>query len=295
MASSSLHVGFVGLGAMGRPMAANLADRFPTKVYNRTVDVALSHEQQHGSIAAADIGDLGDVDVVCSCLPTDVEVAAVAQVLGPHLRRGAVWLDHTSGAPAGARDIAAQLREHDVHYLDAPVSGGVDGAEAGRLTVMVGGEAEVLDRVQPVLDVVAAKVVLVGPVGAGMAVKVVSNAMLATNLRSAAEGLVALTRAGVPAATALEVINGANARSFATEVLIPERALTRAFPLTFALGLLAKDVDLAAAVIAETDVDAEILGLTQRLLHEAVDALGPDVDHVELVRVLERAAEVELR
>lgn len=293
--TSSPHVGFIGLGAMGRPMAANLAERFPTKVFNRTTDVALSHEQQHGSVAAADLVDLGDVHVVCSCLPTDVEVAAVAQVLVPHLAPDTVWLDHTSGAPAGARDVAAQLREHGVHYLDAPVSGGVDGAEAGRLTVMVGGEAEVLDRVRPVLDALASRIVHVGPVGAGMAVKAVNQALLATSLQAAGEGLVALTQAGVPASTALEVINGSSGRSFATEVLIPERALTRRFPLTFALGLLAKDVDLAVTVVAEAGVDAELLTLTQQLMHGALEALGGDVDHVALVRVLEQAAGVELR
>lgn len=293
--TSSPHVGFIGLGAMGRPMAANLAERFPTKVFNRTTDVALSHEQQHGSVAAADLVDLGDVHVVCSCLPTDVEVAAVAQVLVPHLAPDTVWLDHTSGAPAGARDVAAQLREHGVHYLDAPVSGGVDGAEAGRLTAMVGGETEVLDRVRPVLDALASRVVHVGPVGAGMAVKAVNQALLATSLQAAGEGLVALTQAGVPASTALEVINGSSGRSFATEVLIPERALTRRFPLTFALGLLAKDVDLAVTVVAEAGVDAELLTLTQQLMHGALEALGGDVDHVALVRVLEQAAGVELR
>ncbi len=288
-------VGFIGLGAMGRPMAGNLAGRFTTKVHNRTAEVAISHEQAHGSLAAADLTDLGDVDVVLTCLPTDVEVAAIAEQLGSELAPGTVWIDHTSGAPAGTRDVAEHLASHEVHYLDAPVSGGVAGAEAGSLTTMVGGEESALERARPVLEVTCDRVVHVGPVGAGMAVKAVSNALLATSLWAAAEGLAALTKAGVPASTALEVFNGATSRSFASEVLLPERAVTREFPFTFALSLLAKDVDLAGAVLGDAEVEAKVLTQVQALTRAAAEELGPSADHVELVKLVERAAGVELR
>jgi 3-hydroxyisobutyrate dehydrogenase len=290
-----MEIGFIGLGAMGAPMAANLARAGLTKVWNRTAEVALSHQQEHGSLAVADLEDLGDVEVVCSCLPTDVEVAAAATSLGPVLAAGTVWIDHTSGDPRGTRDVAAMLEGHGVHYLDAPVSGGTDGAAAGTLTTMVGGEADVLDRVRPVLDVVAKTIVHVGPVGSGMAVKAVNNALVATNLWAVAEGLAALTKAGVPASTALEVINTSSGRSFASEKLVPEHALTRAFPVTFALSLLAKDVGLAQAVLADAEVDARVLPLIDELTRAASEELGPDAGHVEIVRILERAAGVELR
>lgn len=294
MTSTPRTVAFIGLGAMGRPMAANLAGRFTTKVHNRTTEVAMSHEQEHGSLAVADLVDLADAEVVCTCLPTDVEVAAVAAQLGPHLREGTVWVDHTSGAPGGTREVAEALAASGVHYLDAPVSGGVAGAEAGTLTTMVGGDAEALEQTRPVLETTCDRIVHVGPVGAGMAVKAVSNALLATSLWAAAEGLAALTKAGVPASTALEVFNGATSRSFATETLLPERAVTREFPFTFALSLLAKDVDLAGGVLDEAGFDASVLEVVRRLTRDASDQLGPDADHVELVRIIERAAGVEL-
>jgi 3-hydroxyisobutyrate dehydrogenase len=290
-----VRIAYLGLGAMGRPMAANLARRFQTRVWNRTAGVAVEHAQSHGSVAVTDLADLAPVDVVCTCLPTDVEVAAIAAELGPSLRPGTVWLDHTSGAPAGSRDVAAALEALGVHYLDAPVSGGVDGAEAGQLTVMVGGEEAVLERVRDVLDSVASRVVLVGPVGSGMAVKAVNNALLASNLRSAAEGLVALAAVGVEAGTALEVINASSGRSFATERLLPERVLTRAFPRTFALGLLAKDVGLAIEVLRDAGVEASVLPLVDQEVATAVGLLGPDADHVELVRLVERQVGVELQ
>jgi 3-hydroxyisobutyrate dehydrogenase len=290
-----MQVGFIGLGAMGRPMAANLARHLSTRVWNRTATVATDHAAAHGTVAVADVGDLADVDVVASCLPTDAEVAAIAAALGPALRPGTIWLDHTSGAPAGSRDVAASLAAYDVTYLDAPVSGGTEGAERGALTVMVGGDEQALEQVGPVLDAVASRVVHVGPVGAGMAVKAVNNALLAASLWAAAEGLSALQSAGVDASRALEVIAVSSGRSFATEVLIPERVVTRSFPRTFALSLLAKDVGLAEGVLDEQGLDGQVLALVARLTASAADELGPDADHVELVRLVEAAAEVELR
>jgi 3-hydroxyisobutyrate dehydrogenase len=289
-----MQVGFVGLGAMGRPMAACLADRFDTRVWNRTVAVADAHAQAHGTTAVADLADLGDVDVLCTCLPTTRQVAAVAQVLGPVLRPGTVWLDHTSGDPAATRDLALELGARDIDYLDAPVSGGTDGAASGSLTIMVGGDVEVLDEVREVLDAMASRVVHVGPTGAGMAVKAVNNTLLATSLWAAAEGLTVLQRLGVDPAAAVEVINASSGRSFASERLIPERVLTREFPATFALQLLAKDVGLAEAVVGEVGVDAPLVALVAELTRAAVDELGGEVDHSALVRVAERRAGVEL-
>jgi 3-hydroxyisobutyrate dehydrogenase len=290
-----VQIGFIGLGAMGAPMAANLAERFDTLVWNRTASVAHDHASACASRAVDELRELGGVELVASCLPTDVEVTAVAEVLGPALRPGTVWVDHTSGAPGGSRDVAALLAGRGVDYLDAPVSGGVAGAQAGTLTVMLGGDESVVARVTPVLDAVAARVVHVGPVGAGMAVKAVNNALLATSLQAAAEGLVALERAGVSASRALEVVNAATGRSFATEVLIPERVLTRAFPNTFALSLLAKDVGLAEGVLAEQGVPEGILAAVAGLVASASEQLGADADHVELVRIVEAAVGVELR
>jgi 3-hydroxyisobutyrate dehydrogenase len=290
-----VQVGYLGLGAMGRPMAANLAARFPTTVWNRTTAVAEQHAAAHGTTVAVDLADLAGVDVVCTCLPTDVEVAAVARALGPALRPGTVWLDHTSGAPAGSRDVAAALAANDVAYRDAPVSGGTAGAERGELTVMVGGDEEELERIGAVLDAVAARVVHVGPVGSGMAVKAVNNALLAAGLWAAAEGLAALQAAGVDASRALEVVNASSGRSFATEVLVAERVVTRTFPRTFALALLAKDVGIAREVLAEQGVDGRVLALVDELTADASRTLGPDADHVELVRTIEAAVGVELR
>lgn len=291
-----MRVAFLGLGAMGGPMAANLAAHHETVVHNRTVAVAREHAAAHGTTVASDLADLARAgpEVVATCLPTTAEVVAIAEELLGHLAPGTVWLDHTSGDPQATRELAGRCAGHGVALLDAPVSGGTDGAAAGTLTVMVGGDAAALERVSPVLDAVAGRVVHVGPSGAGMAVKAVNNALLATSLRAAAEGLLALRASGVSTSTALEVINASSGRSFATERLLPERVVPRTFPRTFSLGLLAKDVGLATGVARAAGVEAPVLDLIDELTRSAADARGGAVDHTELVRMVEDARGLEL-
>ncbi len=174
------------------------------------------------------------------------------------------------------------------------MSGGTSGAAAGTLTVMVGGAADDLERARPVLEAFGKKIVHCGPVGAGHAVKAVNNALLAVNLWSAAEGLAALTSAGVDPALALDVINGSSGRSNATENLFPERVLGRAFPRTFRLALLDKDIGIAAEVAREQRVPAPILQLAAELWRVAHAELGEEADHVEVVKVVERWAGTEI-
>src|SRR5690606_2313859 len=139
-----------------------------------------------------------------------------------------------------SRRIAGRLAGQGIGFLDAPVSGGTSGAVAGRLTVMVGGDAALIERVRPLLDAFGERIVHCGPVGAGDAVKAVNNALLAANLWVAGEGLAALTSAGVDPGVALQVINASSGRSNATENLIPQRVLDGTFPRTFRLALLDK-------------------------------------------------------
>lgn len=288
-----MKLAWIGLGAMGRPMAANLAGAFETLVHNRTAAVAGDHAEAHGTTAIG-LDGVTAADVILTCLPTTAEVASTVARVGDDLRPGTVWIDHTSGDPAASRELAADLAAREVHYLDAPVSGGTDGAAAGTLTAMVGGDAAVLERVRSVLGAVATTIVHVGPVGAGHAVKAVNNTLLAANLWLAAEGLTALAKQGVAATAALEVINGSSGRSFPTERLIPERVVTREFPATFALGLLAKDTGIGEAVLDDAAVPAPLLRQVVAMYRLARHEIGADVDHTAAVQLVERWAGVEL-
>jgi 3-hydroxyisobutyrate dehydrogenase len=209
-------------------------------------------------------------------------------------QRGATLVDCTSGDPGVSRRIAARLGEAGVEFIDAPVSGGVSGAERGALTVMCGGDAEVFENTRPVLESFGGKIVHCGPVGAGHALKAVNNMLLAVNIWSAGEGLAALARAGVDIGAALGVINASSGRSTATENLFTERVLTRAFPRTFRLALLDKDVGIAASVAREQKVPSPLIQLTSELYRLAHGAMGEEADHVEVVKLIEKWAGVEI-
>jgi 3-hydroxyisobutyrate dehydrogenase len=292
-------VAFLGLGAIGTPMAAHLAKRGPLGVWNRTQARANEFAATHGARAAGTPREAASgADVVVTCLPTSREVGALLE--GPDgllegLRAGALFLDCTSGDPASSRDIAARLARRGVAFADAPVSGGVSGAMASGLTIMVGGTPETFRRAQPVLAAFGKRIEHVGPVGAGHAMKAVNNGLLAVNLLAVGEGLAALVKAGVPAGVAVDVLNSSSGRSFVTEVLVPERVLTGSWLRTFRLALLDKDVAIARAFLHETGVGPPMLDLAGELLGSARAALGEDADHVEIIRLIEQEAGVKIR
>jgi 3-hydroxyisobutyrate dehydrogenase len=211
------------------------------------------------------------------------------------LRHGALFLDCTSGDPPSARRIAARLAEQGVAFADAPVSGGTNGAEAGALTVMVGADAATFARARPVLAAFGRRIEHVGPVGAGDALKAVNNALLALNILAVGEGMAALVKAGVPARQALDVINASSGRSFVSDTLVPERVLTGAWPRTFRLALLDKDVRIAADLLAETGVESPVLERVASALHTARRDLGEAADYLDPIARTERQAGVEIR
>lgn len=294
-----MQIGFLGLGAIGAPMAAHLAARHSLAVWNRTFERATAFASSHGARAVRTPREAAaGAEVVITCLPTSREVEGL--LAGPDgleqgLAKGALLIDCTSGDPKSSRRIAGRLSERGVGFADAPVSGGVSGAEAGTLTVMVGGEPEVFNRARTVLSAFGKRIEHLGPVGAGHAMKAVNNALLAVNLIAVGEGLAALVKAGVSARVAVDVLNASSGRSFVSEVLVPERVLTGRWPQTFRLALLDKDVAIARTVLEDGGVRGQLLDLTSRILSEARAELGEAADHAEVIRWVERAAGVEIR
>lgn len=284
-----MRVAFLGLGAMGFPMAANLAKRHDVLVWNRTSEVADRHAAAHGTTAVG-LEALDDVEALVTCLPVTSTVVEVAARLEGVLQPGTLWLDATSGDPAASRALAEDLAGREITYLDGPVSGGTNGAEAGTLTVMVGGSTSDVARAQPVLEPMAGRVVHVGPVGSGHAVKAINNTLLAANLVTAVEGLLALKAQGIDPAAAVDVLNHASGRSFATEHPIPERILPATYPNTFALGLLAKDVGLGLGVIDSAGDAAPALRAVAEVVAAAREHAGSDVDHTALATLIEHLA-----
>ncbi|MDX2061270.1 MAG: NAD(P)-dependent oxidoreductase, partial [Gemmatimonadales bacterium] len=182
-----------------------------------------------------------------------------------------------------------------VAFADCPVSGGTNGAEAGTLTVMVGGDPAVFERARPYLECFGKLIVHLGAIGAGDTIKAINQVLLAANILSLGEALTAMVKAGVPARAGLEVLNASSGRSFVSESLVPARVLTGAWPNTFRLALMDKDVGIALDLIEQLGLDTPLLDLVRDRTRAARAALGEQADYLEPIKLNERAAGVEVR
>jgi 3-hydroxyisobutyrate dehydrogenase len=294
------NIAFLGLGAIGAPMAKHLAPpAFTLAVWNRTADKAATFAAANKARHAKSPADAArGAAIVITCLPTSHEVAALldgADGLLATMAKGSLLIDCTSGDPATSRRTAARLAEKGIGFLDAPVSGGVSGAEAGKLPVMVGGDAATLAGAMSTLQAFGEKVIHCGPVGAGHAIKAINQAMLAVHIWSLGEGMLALSKAGVKPEVALDVINASSGRSNTSMNLFPQRVIGRAFPRTFKLALIDKDVRIGAQFLREQNVPSPMIQLAAELFAAAHVELGEEADHVEAVKVIERTGGAEIR
>lgn len=294
-----MRISFLGLGAIGAPMAAHLAKTHQLTVWNRTAARARAFAEEN-SAQAADTprASAAGAEIIITCLPTSREVAGLLD--GPEgllagLARGSLFIDCTSGDPGSSRQIATRLAQNGVTFVDAPVSGGTDGARAAALTVMVGGDRAAFERALPILQSFGKRIEHMGPVGAGHAMKAVNNALLAVNIQAVGEGMIALARAGVDVSRAFDVLNASSGRSFVSEKLVPERVLNGSWPRTFRLALLEKDVGIAADLLGEVDVQGPVIQLVRELLRGARHQLGEEADYLEAIKLIERQAGIELR
>jgi 3-hydroxyisobutyrate dehydrogenase len=253
-----------------------------------------------GVTAVAEIGAVGDgADAVILMLPDSdiverVLLGRLASEPDPatgggllaSLPAGATVIDMSSSDPARTQALAALTAAAGVTLIDAPVSGGVAGAQAGTLAVMVGGPAEAFERFQPVLGAIGSRVVHAGDTGAGHAVKALNNLMSAANLLVASEALVAGQRFGLDPAVMLEVINAASGRSPATENKWPNFVLTEKYDAGFAMRLMVKDIRLALGIERATGVTALASEAVAAAWEAALADLPPGADHTAIARWL---------
>jgi 3-hydroxyisobutyrate dehydrogenase len=288
-------VGFVGIGAMGWPMAANLVRRqFPVTVYDLDRARQDRFVQAHQSRAASSLADLGkDAAVIVTMLPTgrdvrEVLLTAEDGALANALKPGAIVVDMSSSDPAGTRELAGILVKRGVILVDAPVSGGTRGAEAASLTIMIGSDDKAaVERVRPVLEAMGQRLFATGGSGTGHAMKALNNFIAGTNFLAAAEALVVGKRFGLEPALMVEIINQSTGRSFSSEHVLPQHVLSRKFASGFQLGLLAKDVKIAADLADDLQADAPVARLSRDLLALARDRLGATADHSAAIQYWE--------
>lgn len=290
-------VGFIGLGIMGAGMAANVLQAgFPLTVWNRSSAKAEPLAAAGAAVAAnpAELAAISDIIITCVSDTPDVE----AIILGPHgviqgARPGSLVIDMSTISPAATRQIAGVLAAQGVDMLDAPVSGGSEGAARGTLSIMVGGEAAALQRAMPVLQTMGQRITHVGPHGAGQTVKLVNQVMVVGNCLAMAEGLLLAQAGGVDLHKALEAVSGGAAGSWMLSQRGPQ-ILARDWRPGFTVALQQKDLRLVLEAADQQGVPLPGTALIFQL-YRTLEARGlsGDGNHA-LVKALEALAGVEI-
>jgi 3-hydroxyisobutyrate dehydrogenase len=289
-------VGFVGLGSMGWPMAANVA-RGGYHVVGLDIDAgrAAAWVREHGGTAAGGPEDLAGVQVVVTMLPNGkvVRDAILDSGVADALPDGAVVVDMSSSEPWETRSLAPALAERGVVLLDAPVSGALQRAIDATLTIMLGGEDEAaIARAVPVIETMSKDIFRMGPLGAGHAMKALNNFITGTGFVATCEALIIGMKAGLDPAVMLDIINVSTGQTFTSQVIGPAELVPRSFASGFALALLAKDVGIADDLARDLDVDAPTAHLVVERLREALAQLEPTADTTLAMTVWERDAGV---
>jgi 3-hydroxyisobutyrate dehydrogenase len=274
---------------MGVPMTARLVEA-GHEVRGFDVDPAARARAGEAGVESLTEAAAG-VDVVVLMLATSAIVRQVAldEGLLEAVDSGALVVDMGSSDPTQTRELAAEAGQRGVRYLDAPVSGGVVGAEAGTLTIMAGGSEDDLESCRPIFDAVGAKIVHAGPVGAGHALKALNNLLSATNFLITLEAVTAGARFGLDPKVMVDAINDSTGRSWATEHKVPQFVEPRSFTSGFAMRLMVKDIQTARELAHATDAPFVLGDAAVALWEQAADALPDDADHTEIALWLETA------
>lgn len=294
-----MKVGFIGVGSMGGPMCRNIIRKSNQEIAVFDLNAAAVKAcTDLGARAAANVAELAaGADVIMTSLPMPRDVEAVA--LGPdgiaaNARAGTVYFDLSTNSPAVVRRIAAQLKAKGISMLDAPVSGGVAGAEKATIAIMVGGDKAVFDAHLPLLKSFGANVIHMGDIGTGSVAKLVNNMVAFCNMAAGAEGLMLGAAAGIDVRKLDEVIRNSSGNSNAYRMMA-ERVLSGNFKAAFAMDLAYKDTHLALELADELNVPTPQAAQVHNLMRLARGMGLGTSDTSAIMRVYETALKREVR
>ncbi|WP_241721828.1 NAD(P)-dependent oxidoreductase [Raoultella sp. HC6] len=286
----SIHtVGFIGLGMMGTPMATSLSEAGYALLLHdadRLRAGALA-ESLHAGLLSAD-GAAG-LDVLITMLPNSdiVEEVLFGQQWAERLPAGAVVIDMSSSVPSRSRDLAQRLQQQGLHYLDAPVSGGVKRAEQGKLAILVGGEEGVLSRCRALLSAMGSSVLHIGAAGSGHAAKALNNYVSAAGLTATVEALQVARRFGIDPQVMTDVLNASSGRSNTSENKVKQFMLSGSYASGFALKLMDKDLQIAKGLATAVDYPLRLGEQCIDLWHQCAATVSASADHTEMYRLLD--------
>jgi len=288
-------VGFIGLGNMGNPMASNvLKNGFPLTVFDKNPKTMENLVQAGAKAAASAKQVIESAEVILTCLPGSPEVEGLYLDPGGLValaKTGTVLVDLSSVLPSTPRKLEPRAKARGVHFLEAPVSGGVTGARAATLAVMSGGDAAVLERVRPILRSIGTNIYHVGPAGSGNTLKAINNMMSSVNALAMMEGLVLGLKAGLDLNTMAEIVKASSGNSNALARV--ERALIpRNFEPGFKVQLMNKDLETFNTIARELHVPVSFSNVAQRYQQAALAAGLGEKDTSVIFTLIERLAAV---
>ncbi len=289
----ALKIGYIGLGLMGKSMARNILKAgFPLVVHNRS-HAAVDELAREGAQTASSPAEVArQVDVVFTNVPDSPDVEKV--VLGPQgilegAHPGLIWVDNSTIKPATARQVAARLEEAGVFSLDAPVSGGDIGAREGTLTIMVGGEAEALEKVLPVLQALGKTITHIGEVGSGQIAKAANQIMVAAQMVAMSELLVFAQKAGADPRKVVQAIKGGAAQCWTLDVKPPRLFAGNRAP-GFKASMQAKDLNIIIETAREYGVALPSAAVDAQLYNAMLQNGMADLDNSAVLGILEALA-----
>jgi 3-hydroxyisobutyrate dehydrogenase-like beta-hydroxyacid dehydrogenase len=291
-------VGFIGVGMMGTPMLRNLVGAGYRVVAYDIDSEAMRRAVEGGAEAASSVGEVAErCNPVITILPKSDDVEEV--VLGPgsvleHGREGLVLIEMTTAYPLSTEKIAGALAGKGMRVLDAPVSGGVSGAEKGILSIMVGGDLDLFETFRPLLEVMGKNVFYMGGVGSGHTMKAVNNFLSACSMTATSEALAIATKAGLEPKRVVEVLQVSSGRSYATDFKFPRYVLPRTFDDGFRLELLDKDLNILTSLGRDIGAPTFIASTVQQIVSLAVRQGYGKRGHTSIAEFIESWAGVRI-
>ncbi len=280
-------VAVIGLGNMGRPMAACIARAGYQVVGFDVFEAARRTYGEAGGIAATTVDEaVKDAAAVITLLPDGKIVRAAIDGIKAGLAPGTVVIDMSSSAPMGTRALGDELITAGLAFIDAPVSGGVKRAIDGSLAIMAGGDAATIDRAEPILSTMGKSIFRTGPLGSGHAAKALNNYVSAAGLAAAVEAVAIGGRFGIAPSVLVDVLNASTGRNNSTENKLKQFVIPEKFTSGFSLALMAKDIRTADDLAHQIGVNAPLADNVAALWDAALEKLGPTADHVEIGRYL---------
>jgi 3-hydroxyisobutyrate dehydrogenase len=298
MTSSNDVIGFVGIGAMGTPMAGNLA-RAGYKVTVFDLDAARAGKlaREAGVTVAASLSELGAAsDIIITMLPEGKAVRSALcgdkdsfkNCILERAKKNALIVDMSSSSPMGTRELGEVLAKRGLQFIDAPVSNGVKGAVAATLSIMVGGDKAIFERVKPMLEKMGNQIYYAGPLGAGHAIKALNNYVSAAGLIAASEAMHAGEAFGIDPNVIVDIINTSSGMNNTTKNKCKQYMLSGAYNAGFSAGLMAKDVRTALEIAEAMKTSTAFAKPTADVWNAMEQKLGFIADHTEMHRFLSK-------